>query len=176
MREDLRNPKVTRYILDKRSKDVPYREIARLLALEFNISTPSVDSIKTAEDEAREKISRYDLIDTGLKKEIEAEVLNTKLQLQLINERVREIIKNSNDDKVVLMASREILAQLDFQRKIIEMFIHGKENNQMSYKDVTKVITTTLIDLEKNGYITINRKLPSSLRMEPIDAEVKENV
>lgn len=160
---------VLKRIGELRATGTPFTVIALKLKEEKGIDvTPT--TVSSAYDKFVGKTSEIIASDDNIKRELLKPILDTANQLKKINEFTWDIIddfETENSDK--LKAIKEIRGQLELQEKILNRMSESLNPTNISKLEYTKMSIKNLIELEKQGLITINRRMDEPIILKEAD-------
>jgi len=116
--------------------------------------------------------------DSELKKEIKEVILDTKSQLQAVNELVWDLIKEAKDQgklnlQTAVPALKELREQLRLNEEIMKRMTDNVDFRQMGKIEMTQIIIEKLEVLEKQGYIKVLNQPGSLIKLDIKSEETK---
>jgi len=166
MEDKLYEPEVLMRMGELKGLNMPNTMVAEKLNTEFEMNI-TANSVTTAYNKFVNKTSEIIAGDEKVKQQLIEPILNTADQLKKINDITWRMMDNIEiEDTIKLKAIKEIRGQLDLQEKILTRMTEALNPTKISKIEYIKVSVNNLKELEKQGLITINRKMD-----EPIDIE-----
>lgn len=166
----LKEPDVLIYIGKCFSSGMGYNAITKAVKRKYDI-TSSYHQVRKVVQIFQSRQSDLITGSNELQEMVKGVILDTKTQLEKLNEECWAIYEEQQDSGMKLVTMREILKQLEFQEKVLSRLskqFGGNTQPKINKLEMTQVIVNSLEDLEKQGVIKI---LKNPVKMSNIGIE-----
>jgi intein-encoded DNA endonuclease-like protein len=165
-----KNPKIANRVEQLKGQGFSLRDITKRINQEFGLEI-SHQTIANYFQSRGILTSKMIEGDQNLKEDIKKQVLDVLVQLKEINKQMWELMHKTEKDGLKIGVAREILRQLEFQQSLLEGLQTKTVINYTNHVELTQNIVKNLNQLEKSGYITINRAIRQSKKEEDLVCE-----